>query len=138
MKPSKFENKIVLFRRYQNCSSFTFLFLYSEGEATLLSFLSLSSILKLWRCVSDLLTTCRDFWKGLKSSEGVNFIRLYFTTVFYLEGVVLTLFYVRNNENQTEFVLPYERKYFLFLQVSLLFTFLTGIFLSRFDGENWS
>ena len=79
---------------------FHFLFPYSVREATLLSSFLSRLLLKLWRCVSDLLTTCRDFWKGLEiewGAEGVNFIRLYFTTVFYLERG-LTSFYVRNSE----------------------------------------
>ena len=57
--------------------------------------------------------------------------KLYTTLLYYsflLGRGCLDFILCPEQRNKPEFVLPYERKYFLLLQVSLLFTFLTGIF----------
>ena len=106
----------------QNCSSFTFLFLYSVREATLLSsFKVVKMCIRSTDHVSRLLKRLEIEWR----------CKLYTTLLYYsflLGRGCLDFFLCPEQRNKPEFVLPYERKYFLFLQVSLLFTFLTGIF----------
>ena len=101
---------------------------------TLLVFVSSSSFKVVKMCirstdhVSRLLKRLEIEW----GAEGVNFIRLYFTTVFYLERG-LTSFYVRNFEpnfavENNGICLTFEFLEFLFFRVSLLFTFFTIFF----------
>ena len=57
--------------------------------------------------------------------------KLYTTLLYYsflLGRGCLDFILCPEQRNKPEFVLPFEQKYFLFLQVSLLFTFFTIIF----------